>query len=409
MNDAASRYAPAGQAFGFQAAVPPVIVASCLIFNFFLCFINTKIASVSVPVIILCEMALVASAMFMGLLRLDRMKIYWVIILCLQISLICLLSVLRQEIMMKPLRDIMIVPVFVILGLSAYRIDFSKILLYLGGFVLAIALWEAFLTDSFLSLFNIRDYYISKGAMRDDLNITELPLFASGERPSGRFLLDMPGLHRISSVFMEPVSLGFFAAIMGIYFVAVKNEISKGMYIAALAVSFLLIWLSDARLAFGVLFLTLLLRPIFLRLNHRVGILILPCVLLFSLALISAHVLKADGEGLGARLLWSFTVLGKTNLEILMGVSGYGKEFIADSGLAYILNDQGLPGLLLYWLPPFLFLRKLPASARVFIFGIGIYLAFGMMISQAFLTIKTAALLWFSYGYLVARDLEKND
>ena len=82
---------------------------------------------------------------------------------------------------------------------------------------------------------------------------------------------------------------------------------------------------------------------------------------------------------------------------------------MADSGLAYMLNDQGLLGLFLYWLPPLLFLRQLPSSARVFILGISVYLAFGMMFSQAFLTIKTAALLWFSYGYLVSSNLNKDE
>lgn len=408
MNNTAFQHTNLERAPWHQRMTVPSIIFLCIYFNFFLCFINSQIAAVPVLAIILCEMALVGAAIFVGMLRLDRLKIYWIVILCLQITLISSLSIIRQEIMMKPLRDIMIVPVFVILGLSANRIDFSRIFLWLGMSILTIALWEAFFTDSFLSLFNIRDYYVSKGVMRDDFNITERPLFVSGERPDGRFLIDMPHLHRISSVFMEPVSLGFFAAIMGIYFVAEKNSLPKKIYISGLVISVLLIWLSDARMALGALILTLLCRPIFLRLNHHAGLLILPFILLLSFALLSADILDLDGEGLGARLLWSLTLLQNTNVEVLTGISGYAEQFVADSGMAYILNDQGLLGLLLYWLPPFLFMRRLPASARIFIFGIGIYLAFGMMLSQAFLTIKTAALLWFSYGYLISRDLKKD-
>lgn len=405
----ASHYAIKETSFGIGNMIPPAIVGCCIFFNFFLCFINTKITGISVPVIILCEIMLIACSMFAGFFQLDRLKKYWLIILCLQIALICLLSILRQDIMMKPLRDIMIMPVFIILGLSAYRIEFSKVLLGFGVVVLVVALWEAFFTDSFLSLFNIRDYYIAKGAMADDVNITELPLFASGERPGGRFLIDIAGMHRISSVFMEPVSLGFFAAIMGIYFIAAKDSLSRSEYVAGLAISFLLIWLSDARMAFGVLFLTLVFRSVFLRINPIFALFLLPCVLLLSVALSMTNIMDVNGEGLGARLLWTLQILGNTNPEILMGVAGYGKKFVADSGLAYILNDQGLLGVLLYWLPPFLFLRHVPPPARVFIFGIAIYLAFGMMISQAFLTIKTAALLWFSYGYLISRNVRNGD
>ena len=45
----------------------------------------------------------------------------------------------------------------------------------------------------------------------------ELELFISGIRPGGRFFWFPIEIHRISSVFLEPVSLGFYAFISGLY------------------------------------------------------------------------------------------------------------------------------------------------------------------------------------------------
>ena len=385
--------------------LPPAIVAFCIVFNFFLCFINTKITDVSPAQIILCEIILTGAAVASGFFRIDRIKFYWLVILGLQIGLILILSAFKGEFLIKPLRDIMIMPIFVILGLAAYRIDFSKILMGISVFVLLVALWEAFATPSFLSLFNIRDFYIAKGILKEETFITGLDVFASGERPGGRFLFDIPGVHRVSSVFLEPVSLGFYAVISGIYFIAAKDGLSKKMYISGILLSFILIWLSDARLAMGTLVLALLLRPVFSRLDHRFALLFFPGIVFLSYLLYTFGILSTTGEGLGARLGWTINLLANTSLEILVGVSSYDRRMIADSGLGYILNDQGLIGLLLFWLPPFFFFKKLPEPARVYLFGISIFLALGMMLTQAFITLKTAGLLWFCFGYLVSRNL----
>lgn len=386
--------------------MPPSIVAFCLLFNFILCFVNTNIAAVSPAVVILCEIVLVGAAVVFGFFRIDRIKLFWVVILAAQIVLIILLSALKNEFMIKPLRDIIIMPIFIILGLSAYRVDFSRFLLGTSLFIFVVALWEAFATANFLSLFNIREFYVAKGILEEGSTITSIDVFASGVRPNGRFLLDAPGIHRISSVFLEPVSLGFYALIAGIYFISAKSGLSKKVYVSGLVLSLALIWLSDARLAMGVLALTFLLRPVFSRLDHRFGILIFPLILLVSCMLYISGMLVTTGEGIGARLSWTIQLLSDTSLEIFIGADRYDMAFVADSGLGYILNDQGILGLLLFWLPPYLFFKKLPESARVYLFGIGIYLGLSMMLSQAFFTLKTAALLWFCFGYLISRNLQ---
>lgn len=404
MSSAATEYYSEARP-GLLHYLPPGIVAFCLCFNFFLCFVNTNIMGITPVMIIVCEVILTASAAMLGYYRIDRLKLFWLVILGLQIALIVVLSASKGELLIKPLRDMMIMPIFIALGLASYRINFSLALLWFSIMVTAIALCEAFLTQGYLSLFNLRDFYVAKGMIDSDVKNTALDVFGSGERPGGRFLMDLPGVHRISSVFLEPISLGFYAMIAGTYFLAAKEGISKKTFIIGLGLSFFLIWLSDARMALGTLVLVCLLRPLFARLDHRLSVLMIPLLTVFAYAIDIFHLMDRSGEGMGARFHSTMELLSGLNFEILLGSARFEQAFVMDSGLGYLLNELGLLGLLLFWLPPIFFMKSLPQEARIYVFGISLYFAFGMLLTGAFFTIKTAALLWFCYGYLISRNL----
>src|SRR5687768_4283122 len=106
---------PAGK--GWFQNLPVMIVSGCLLFNFFLCFIHTSGINISEMHVILCELALVFLAAAYGFYRPDRNRYFWLIILMTQFVLLSLLSVIRDEFMIKALRDVMIMPVFISLGL----------------------------------------------------------------------------------------------------------------------------------------------------------------------------------------------------------------------------------------------------------------------------------------------------
>lgn len=387
---------------------PAVVIAACILFNFFLCFVNTNIFGISNPIIMGCEGILMAAAVIYSFNRLDKFKLFWITIIVLQIALVVILSMVKHEVLLKPLRDILIMPVFLCLGLSAFKMDVPKPLLYFMGFVLFIAYCEGFQTAPYLDIFNIKDYFIAKGAM-EDLDYLNLDVFASGERPTGRFLFQVEGLHRVSSVFLEPVSLGFFAFITGLYFVADKPNMPLKYYYIGLFLSVVLIWFSDGRMALGSLIVMLLLKPVFLRIDHRFAALIFPLMYFLSLLANRMELFALEGDGLGPRINTTMHLLDIMHLDAYLGLANMYGIFLGDSGLASLLGPMGAFGVLLYWLPPIFFMKKIPGEARIFIFGASLYVAFGFMISAAIYTIKTAALLWFLYGYLIAKHMRNED
>src|SRR5690606_21909632 len=128
--------------------------------------------------------------------KIDRRILSWLAVLIFQFLLFAILSLLRDEALMKRLRDLMIVPVFVALGLSSARIGFTKILLCITPVIGACALWEAFDATRFLSIFSCREFYLTKGSFDPTIPVM-LHTFISGVRPDRRFLIDIPDLHRI--------------------------------------------------------------------------------------------------------------------------------------------------------------------------------------------------------------------
>ncbi len=387
--------------------LPVLIVSGCLLFNFFLCFVHTAGINISETYVILCELALVSLAAAYGFYRPSRERYFWLIILMTQFVLLSLLSVVRDEIIIKALRDVMIMPVFIALGLASARINFTKPLLWLSAFIGAIALFEAFSLGIFTEYFNVKDYYIAKGYDADSFQYMGQDVFISGIRPGGRFFPFPFEIHRISSVFLEPVSLGFYAFISGLYFVAMKDSLPRGQVLLAIFVTLLLIWMGDARMAFASLVLVMAFRPVFARLDHRLSILIFPAALIFGLFVVESGIFNLQGEGLGARLLWTFERLRDTEDVNFFGARPYDTDMV-DSGFLYLLGGQGILGFLLYWLPPIFFKSKFSKESRIYWFGASIFLTSGLMISNAIFTIKTAALLWFCFGYIMARSREEN-
>lgn len=399
--------APAGQAPAPEKGrflsfdnLPYYLVPGCIFFNFFLCYVNTRVHDVSVTMVVLSEIILIGLSVYAGFLKIDRVKLFWLMVMGIQIVLLMLLSVAKEELLMKPIRDVIIMPIFIVLGLSAWRLNTTKMLFWLTGIIFVITLFEGFYLAEFIDYFNIMKYYIGKGGLPEDF-VSPWALSASGMRPNERFLMDLP-FHRVSSVFLEPVSLGFYGFITGLYFVAVKKDVKRVTYVTGLVFAYLLIWFSDARMAFGTLSLMILARPLLAMLDHRLSALIFPAILVVSSMIYISGIFGTMGEGIGWRINDTMSKLSVMDLDLLLGVTTH-RLHAEDSGLLKILQFHGLFGFMLYWLAPIFFMRRMPEAPKIYLFGLTMFLAFGFMISAAILTIKTAALLWFLYGYLIAK------
>jgi hypothetical protein len=270
----------------YEKLLIELIIIGCLLFNYVLCVLNTHLISVSDKHVIGAELLLMTAAWGVLMWGGKRLQVGW---LCLALAFVVIpvfVMILREQPMPKTVRDIVIVPTFVLLGIRYGRRNLSSFVVALCALVFFVAFIEAGFTEQYQQYVDVISYYISKGAAEEQATFHDDKLYISAIRPVGRmFGSFLFGDLRASSIFLEPVSLGMFAAIVAFYALAAGDEITRGRRTACLAFAFAVVVLCDGRLAFGLVIVALAARFIVFRLSKIVLFLYLPVTVGISLLL----------------------------------------------------------------------------------------------------------------------------
>ncbi len=384
----------AASARGFESLrrqLATIAVLGGLTFNAFLCFLNTNVMAVRESHVMLFEMALIGCAFLAALGR----RIDFYLVSAFFLSYMLLLFALRGEVDLKAVRDVLIPIGFYFMGTQVRDIRLADRLVTTSiAIVLVFGLFEYFLTELYLDFFNVLGYFIARGSLtlEDTFGATR-GLFISGLRPEPRTLLSFLGQHRVSSVFLEPVSAGNFGAIV---FAWALFRADMRFRFAVMAAAIATVVLADARFGFYTCILMTLMLP-FYRLVAKPVWLTLPFLLL---ALIAIYGLATGTDGgandIAGRFKVTAAILTRLDLPVVLGIATT-DEFTADSGLAYTLTKFGLFGFIALW-AALVFAPFRDARAWSFHSMVLIYLLLLMIISNSFFSIKTAALLWFILG-----------
>ncbi|MBT3144133.1 MAG: hypothetical protein ACW7DQ_09825 [Paraglaciecola chathamensis] len=389
-----------------KSLVAVAVIYISVFYNTLLAFVNGNIFALNNAVVVLCDALCVALALALILFKKSLIGNQWmkILLICLVLHLVaCLVSL---DFNVKFVRDILIIPIFIILGSVYCHLNLKRIVIGISAVVVFMGVWEAVSVDSFTSLFNIKSYYINtRGFSAENFWNQDSNLFVSGTRPGDRFV-PLFDIHRVSSAFLEPVSLGNFAVFLVIFIPAFWRENNgKGNYFLVFAAISTLA-LCDGRLAIitSVLFLFFLLferivRPFRV---YLLWIIFVPAIL-FSLAL-GWSPTEDNFTGRIAKTAYKLSDLNIFDL-ILGNITVAPRLF--DSGVLYFVLSQSLISVLILWAALFSTKNKGDRCFNYYVLGLGLYLSFSMLISYSFLSIKTAALFYFTYGYLLERALRK--
>lgn len=369
-----------------------------LVFNLFLCFVNTRIMPVRDSHVMLMEMMIIGTALLVALDR--RAGLYMV--LGIFVSYMLLLFTLRGENDLKAVRDILIPVIFYAMGSRLRDLKLADSLAVWSAIVVLIfAFFEYFALDLYLEWFNVLGYYISKGTvtLTESYGATK-GLFISGSRPEPRTILSFLGQHRVSSVFLEPVSMGNFGVIIFSWAMFRRGWSGRWfLFAAALA----MIVLADARFGLFTCILIAAMSPFF-KLVPRIFWLVMPFLLL---AVIAAYGLATGTSGgpndLAGRIAVTAHILTGLPLGVVLGVETTA-QFTADSGVAYTLTKFGLLGFIGLW-AVLIFMPFRNARGWEFHSMMIVYLLLIMVISNSFFSIKTGALMWFMAGTVSAVEI----
>jgi putative polymerase len=385
------------------------VTAAAVLYNFALCFVNTRLHAITPGVAIATEIALIGAALA---LIWNRTYTLYAIVLPIA-AYFYVIMIIRGQLDPKILRDVLIPIAFLILGshLGTLR-SADRLVTFLIFVALGAALFEWLALDTFVRYFDVDHYYIARGTIRLDSTEAQSSYngFFNSTRFSGRTLLPFLGDHRVSTVFLEAPSVGNFAAIVFAW-LALRPKRAWSFLVKVIAVSALIV-LADAR--FGLYFCALIFLAYATNLRARpIMLFVAPFLAMTALlAYGSTQGYGAFGNDLLGRLFHASPILSHLDVAQVFGLQAasdvstgvqFASDPINDSGYAYVLTKIGLLGAALLWA---LFVCSPVAEqpAKRFKIVIALYYVFLLSLSATAFTIKTAALLWFLYGTLSRRD-----
>ncbi len=245
---------------------------------------------------------------------------------------------------------------------------------------------------------------MNKGSLsQGKVDYAQSNFYISGERAGAQSRTLLPGLlgpHRVSSIFLEPVSMGNFAVITFAWCLCTTASTAWRRFALA-GCAIICIVLADSRFGIGCCAVLIAARLIPL-LNARSVVFLIPIFAVLALTLAGTfHALPGIvpaimQDNLSGRLLFSGRLLNSWDWQNWLGFAA-SPVYTADTGYAYVINNLGLPlSLLLQAIFAFHIVRRREAASMKTMAGI--YLGASLCIGASVFSIKTAALLWFLYG-----------
>jgi putative polymerase len=377
----------------FMRFLATVSIIGALVFNALLCLVNTRFMGMADRHVMMVEIALLGCAFLVALTRKSALYLFIAVF----VSYMVFLFMLRGgQVNPKPVRDILIPLAFYFMGtrLADPKLG-DRLVLTSAVIVVAFGLFEYLFVETFLEFFNVLGYYLARGTVTLDQVFGHTKgLFISGQRPEARTILPFLGQHRVSSVFLEPVSMGNFAVIVYAW-ALFRGKAFAGRWFA-FVLAFAVIALADARFGLYTCVLITILYPFYNFLPRLVWSL-LPFLLLAVLAVYGVTSVEGGGPNdIAGRFAVTAHILTQLTVGVVLGIETT-NQFVSDSGLAYSLVAFGIGGFVVLWT---IFVHAPLGEARAWRFHsmIIVYLLLLMLISDSFYSIKTAALMWFVLG-----------
>ena len=380
------------------------LLACCLViyatmFNGLLAIINAQFVNLSPNVVILAEIIFMGGTFMLAYLHFRSEMTIWLVLLILMAVIAALRAVLYGEVNIRYFRDVAIVPTGIILGMLCMDKHLNKTVIVIHAVIIVFMLLEAVDTASYSKLFDIQKYYINTRGYDDDSFWNKgSELFVSAVRPQERIFLPGVDLHRLSSIFLEPVSLGNYCVVITAFIVARFSVLSRASFIF-LAVGNMAVMVGcDGRLALASSLLVIGMGFIARWLPRGIAVLYLPLTLLACFAVTEIGGYRAGPDDFAGRVAHTVELLAQYDLIEFLGLSERYFWQAADSGIAYMIMSQSIIGVCIIWCYIAWCGVERNLQQSRYIHAVCIYLSFAMMISFSVFTVKTAALLWFVYG-----------
>lgn len=377
------------------------ILIAAVFFNAALAIVNAHLQPLSELNVSLAEAAISGLALAVIALNLRASMLPWAILFILSLLLHFVLALANQAFNPKFIRDAIDIPIFIALGMVYARGNIVRLFFYVQCAVFLVLLVELLFSSVFSSTFDILSYYVNtRNFSLQDFWNHDSTLFVSATRSGERYLFAFLDIHRASSVFLEPVSLGNYTIVATIFILSFWREMSRVMRIFFIVTTLIILVGSDGRLAAITCIVLVFGSFIFPLLPRYSNVLYLPGMLLLSGTAVTWFGLQA-ADDLPGRLAASIDFLTSLDFATFLGLHPEQSRLGLDSGISYFIIAQSVFGMAAIWLFVCLVPGYHDRRSTIFVHSVCIYIAFNLLVSYSLFSIKTAALMWFMYGYLL--------
>jgi putative polymerase len=378
------------------------ILMLALIYQAVLCAVHTTVHPISMSGVAAVELCLYLGC-FAVLIR--HIRLEFLAIAALSIAYLLLMAILRNQLDPKGFRDVLIPILFYGIGRQIGDVKYAdRVLKLMVWVVLFFGFFELLYLDLYSRIFNIFSYYVSQGSLTAGSNwAKDSVLGLNGTRPEGIGRTILPALlgnHRISSVFLEPVSLGNFAVIIAAWGLSKRRQEFKDMAFFVVA-ALVMIALADSR--YGMITVAALVLMRCLPFGKKAAwMIVLPLLSVGSLLAIGMFYGGGYSDSVLGRLYVSGQTLMNLDLGMIFGLDGFDLTF-GDMGYPSLLTHWGALLCIFLWLA-FWMVKMEDERGDRFRSYITLYMSLILCVSGTSLfALKTAGVLWFLVGCFAGR------
>ena len=371
------------------------VIAACVLENPVLALINNFAFTLNAQIVALVQLVITLAAVAVIAWRRPRLNWIFVAAVLLFLFAVAVKFIVTASFNPRFVYDAAMLPLFLVLGASARRFS-PRFLSFLLLALLITAVAELVFPDLYAAVLNPRKYFyytrdwVAAVTAPDASIASSADIYLGSNRYTGSFF---GASHRAGSLFLEPLSLGYFGIIAAIFFVHAPGlTLRRRALLIAGCVG--LAVLSDTRVAVFLIAMAVLARHAAAYVTKH-GALVAPYLVLMAVAFLYFALQTMPGD-LGLRLgVTGEPLLQAMPLNILFG--GVDDTKVADSGLIYLIANSGMIGFCVY---PALASGVLLAEERPSPVAVSIlfYILVALVFGYAPMSIKTASVL----GYGVA-------
>ena len=385
-------------------AIPEFVLILAVCFNAVLAIANGHGVTLQRGHVVAAEIVVYAAAVSVIFLNADRRMLPWFILALFIVLNGLLLGLGNGAFNPKYIRDVLAIPTFIMLGMTYRSQSLTRPIVILQTVVFGIAILEAVSPMAYSEIFQVLKYYVNtRDVATSSFWNTNSDLFVSATRPGDRFF-SFVNLHRVSSIFLEPVSLGNYCVVIAIFLTASWKELGIITKIYLVGSTLALLVACDGRLASASI-LVIVVGSVFLRnIQSRWTVLYLPIILLAAVLLVWNFNLDPRQDNFSGRIAGSMDTLSQVDFAGLLGLDASSSDEAADSGITYFVLSQSFIGVIVIWCA----LCLLPAghryATRLYVHGIALFVPLNLLVSYSFFSVKVASLIWFCFGYFFVND-----